>query len=217
MKHAICSDGIFLAAPLSTIYWNVPVLKNKDKKNIGLLCDLWRQIRALENGWKTKPCINLKAVFPENFDVTAAPLWDLLKGQGGTLLIQVSARGGRSPCQTMWATKQPADGPNPSPVACAGPQPVTLSSRKVTHPRACLCLQSLSPKKCLVLHSHPILLEIKAKFIFPHAQRCNCRLYFKSQLCHHTTPGTKIPEKGFFFSKFIEEAEIEVIIHEHPM
>lgn len=40
MKHAICSDGIFLAAPLSTIYWNVPVLKNKDKKNIGLLCDL---------------------------------------------------------------------------------------------------------------------------------------------------------------------------------
>lgn len=127
-----------------------------------------------------------------------------------------SLLGGRSPCQTMWATKQSADGPNPSPVACTGPQSVTLSSRKVTLPRACLCLQSLRPKKCLVLHSHPILLEIKAKFLFLHAQRCNCRLYFKSQLCHRTTPGTKIPENLFFFSKCIEEAEIEVINFLHP-
>lgn len=36
------------------------------------------------------------------------------------------------------------------------------------------------------------------------------------QLCHHTTPGTEIPEKGFFSLKFVEKAEIEVINFLYP-
>lgn len=74
MKHAICSDGIFLAAPLSTIYWNVPDLKNKDKKTLVYCVTYEGKYELLRTGEKLNPAYNLKAVFPENSDVTAAPL-----------------------------------------------------------------------------------------------------------------------------------------------
>lgn len=95
---------------------------------------------------------------------------------------------------------------NPSPVACAGPQSVTshtLSSGKVAFPRACLHLQSLSPQKCLVPHSHLIPKRRNAKFWFLHAQQCSCRVYFKWQ-CSVMPPHNsrhRNPREGIFLSK----------------
>lgn len=143
------SDGIFLCANLNAIYWNVPILKNKEKLCLYLVyCmtyegkhELLRTYEKLVTSESTSPiyhnpAYNLKAVFPENFHITAAHIW-----QFGTLALckrtrwhpahfglwqrPLHCQGGRSPCQIMRATKQPADGTNPSPVASAGPQSVT--------------------------------------------------------------------------------------------
>lgn len=194
MKHAIFSNGIFLSAPLNTIYWNVPILKNKEANH---RVNYEGKYKLLRTGEKLitpenispiyqNPTSNLKAAFPENFHIAAAHArragllavcrrtsWHA--AHAGVWQSPGGCQGGRCPCQTLRAPKQPADGSHPSPepalaTSCHQPHP---ELGRVTLPRAHLSLQSLSPKKRLVLHSHLTPMGINAKTL--HAQPCRCR------------------------------------------